>query len=143
MKKLLTFLLALAIFNSCKSDEGAVNYYNFNVKLVGTSEFPPTASAATGTFVAQYYKATRVLTYTITFKDITPNAWHIHKGAIGTTGAIIFNFGSTFSNPYTATTVSLTTDQEKDLLAGNYYVNIHSALYTNGEIRGQLIAEVE
>ena len=100
---------------------------------------PANASAATGTFVAAYNKDTKILKYTITYAGITPTAWHIHKGAATATGAVVFNFGTTFSTPYVNQTVALTTDQETDLLAGNYYVNIHSALFAAGEIRGQLV----
>jgi hypothetical protein len=33
---------------------------------------------------------------------------------------------------------TLNAEQEADLKAGLYYVNLHSATYTDGEIRGQL-----
>ena len=32
-----------------------------------------------------------------------------------------------------------TAEQESDLMAGMYYLNIHSALSPSGEIRGQLM----
>ncbi|MFN8355919.1 MAG: CHRD domain-containing protein [Spirosomataceae bacterium] len=139
--KNLSFLVVLFAFFACKEDNTTANYVDFTMTLTGKNMAPATASAARGTVVAKYYRATRVLTYTITYEGLTPNAWHIHKGAVGVTGAVVFNLGTSFTTPFTATTAALTTDQEKDLLAGNYYVDIHSALYANGEIRGQLTPE--
>ncbi len=139
MKNLVLFAFILLAALSCKNDEVASNEVNFNITLKGTNEVPANASAATGTFVAVYNKDTKILKYTITYAGITPTAWHIHKGATTATGAVVFNFGTTFSSPYVNQTVALTTDQETDLLAGNYYVNVHSALFAAGEIRGQLV----
>ena len=139
MKKLILFSFVLLAAFSCKNDEVATNEVNFNITLKGTNEVPANASAANGTFVAVYNKDTKILKYTITYSGITPTAWHIHKGASTATGGVVFNFGSSFSTPYVNQTVTLTTDQETDLLAGNYYVNIHSALFAAGEIRGQLV----
>jgi hypothetical protein len=139
MKKLILILCVLLTSFSCKNDEVATNEVNFDITLKGINEVPANASAATGTFLAVYKRDTKILKYTITYSGITPTAWHIHKGASTATGAIVFNFGSTFSTPYVNQTVALSSEQEKDLLAGNYYVNIHSALYAAGEIRGQLV----
>ena len=49
--------------------------------------------------------------------------------------------GTDFKTPATFTTVALDATQEADLLAGLYYVNIHSAKEKNGEIRGNLTAK--
>jgi hypothetical protein len=38
------------------------------------------------------------------------------------------------------TTRVLTSQEEADLLSGNWYLNLHSNTYPGGEIRGQLIA---
>ena len=79
------------------------------------------------------------MTLNVTYAGITPTAWHIHKAAVGVAGPVIFNFGTAFSTPFTYTSpISLATDQEADLLAGNNYVNIHSTKNPGGEIRGQL-----
>lgn len=139
MKKLFLFCFILLAVLSCKNDEVASKEVNFNITLKGTNEVPANASAATGTFVAVYNKDTKILKYTINYAGITPTAWHIHKGAATVTGAIVFNFGTTFTSPYVNQIVAFTSDQETDLLAGNYYVNVHSALFAAGEIRGQLV----
>lgn len=141
-KTLFTLLIATVLFAvSCKKDEAVSPEVKFNVSLKGSLENPANTSTATGSFVGTYNKSTKILSYTITFAGITPTAWHIHKGAVGVNGGVIFALGTTFQSSYSAATAAFTTEQETDLLAGNYYVNIHSASKPGGEIRGQLVAQ--
>lgn len=118
------------------------------VTLSGSQEVPPNSSEATGTFKGQYNKDTKRLSYIITFEGITPTAMHFHKGAPGMAGPIVIpiNPGSnpySGSNPFpsslSGSTSALTTEQEADLLAGNWFLNIHSADFPDGEIRAQII----
>ncbi len=142
MKKTLFTLLisALLLATSCKKDEEVVSpEVKFNVTLNGSLEVPANTSTATGSFVGTYNKTTKVISYTINYNGITPTAWHIHKGAVGVNGGVIFALGTTFNTAYSSTTAALTAEQETDLMSGNYYVNIHSASKPGGEIRGQLI----
>jgi hypothetical protein len=81
------------------------------------------------------------LTITLTHSDIIPTAWHIHKGAEGVSGPVVLDLGSTFTSPYSYTSMALTSDQESDLKAGLLYVNVHSRIAPSGEIRGQLSAK--
>ncbi|MEA5257248.1 CHRD domain-containing protein [Arcicella aquatica] len=139
-KTLFAFLISTLLFAiSCKKDEEVSPEVKFNVALNGSVEVPANTSTATGSFVGTYNKTTKVISYTISYNGVTPTAWHIHKGAVGVSGAVIFGLGTTFNTAYSSTTAALTTDQETDLMAGNYYVNIHSASKPGGEIRGQLI----
>lgn len=108
--------------------------------LSGASEVPANTSTATGKAEGTYNNDTRKLNLTITYQGITPTAWHIHKAAAGTNGGVLFDFGNTFTSPFNYST-TLTEEQETDLKAGMYYVNIHSATFKGGEIRGQLSVE--
>lgn len=131
--------LLLTILGACQKDSSDPNEVKYLINLRGLNEVPATASAATGTFEATYTKSTKIMKFKITFNGMTPTAWHIHKGASNATGAVIYNLGTTFTNGFEGQTVAFSTEQENDLLAGGYYVNVHSALYANGEIRGQLV----
>lgn len=122
--------------------------------LSGANEIPANALTATGTVDGTLDQETNILKLNITYSDTAtvdstagdssyvfmPTAWHIHKGAVDTTGAVVIDFGTTFTTPFTFTD-TLTTDQVADLKAGLYYINIHTKEYPSGAIRGQLSAK--
>lgn len=83
------------------------------------------------------------------------SAAHIHVGAPGTNGPIIFSlYQSVIDGPFAgsrsgtlqsfnletqpARGVSSMSDAINAILSGNAYVNVHTAAFPNGEIRGQL-----
>jgi hypothetical protein len=86
-----------------------------------------------------------MLTYEVAVQDITGiTAAHIHPGAPGVNGPPLFTLfdgTGTFDpdNPISGE-VTLTNAQVTDLLAGNYYVNVHTGANPGGEIRGQILA---
>lgn len=106
--------------------------------LMGTNEVPANNSTAMGNAVLKFNNSTKVFTITVTHNVSSITAGHIHKGAAGTNGAVVFPF-STLASPISYTSVALTPEQEADLMANLYYVNLHSSAFNGGEIRGQLI----
>jgi hypothetical protein len=89
------------------------------------------------------------LHYHIVFNGLTSNLLgaHIHYGAEGAPGPIWFFLSAgggtsgTFDGAWTtaSTPYGLTPDRVDALLSGLLYVNIHSANYPAGEIRGQIL----
>lgn len=153
MKKIQLFALfiALGVATSCKSEEAnpeqavtstlapPLDLFLANATLSGANEVPAVTTTAKGTASGNYNKTSKLLFLNVTYDGITPTAWHIHNGASGVAGPVVFGLGTAFSTPFTYTTpLALVTDQETNLLAGNNYVNIHSAKNPGGEIRGQL-----
>jgi hypothetical protein len=108
--------------------------------LSGANEAPANTSTASGTAAGTYNKTTKIIDLSVTYKDITPSNWHIHKAAVGVSGGVVFAFSTAeFKTPFVYKSPAALTDaQETDLLAGLYYVNIHSAKVPAGEIRGQI-----
>ena len=107
------------------------------VTLSGAEEVPPlkVPGSGSGSFrVAE----DGTLTGAITTKDVQGTMAHIHRGAKGVNGPVIVPLekkGDTYSVP---TGRKLTSAQIVDLKKGNLYVNVHSARYKGGEVRGQL-----
>src|SRR3954451_18754690 len=64
---------------------------------------------------------------------------HIHRGAPGVIGPVIFDLGDPSSGTITATWTSMSPTDISDMIAGNLYVNIHTAGRPAGEIRGQIL----
>lgn len=124
---------------------GGLNYLNIHsAKAPGgeiRGQLAAVNSKAKGTVSGSFNQTTKILTITITYSDMTPTAWHIHKGAVGVAGPVVFDLGTSFSSPATLKSTALTAEQEADLKAGLYYVNIHSKIAPSGEIRGQLSAK--
>lgn len=138
-----TLLLAIFIgIISCSKDDNPAssNIITFQVPMTGANEVPANTSAATGSATFTYDKTTYILSGTVSFSGITPTAGHIHKGAAGTNGGVIFPLGTApFTSPIVFALVTLDATQQADLLANMYYVNLHSVALPGGEIRGQLI----
>jgi hypothetical protein len=138
-------LLVMAIgIGGCKKSTTTpadTNLLTFKATLLGSSETPSVTSTASGTGTFTYNKTTYILSGTVTFAGITPTGAHIHKGAVGTAGGVIFPL-TPLTSPISFTSVALDATQQADLMANNYYVNIHSTAYPAGEIRGQLIEQV-
>ncbi|WP_018343544.1 CHRD domain-containing protein [Cytophaga aurantiaca] len=108
--------------------------------MTADNEVPGSGSTGSGTFYVTYNKTTKILAYTIVYSGLgAPTSMHIHNGAAGANGGVEFTLTTPTSSPSSGMTVALTAAQEADLLAGNYYANIHSANFANGEVRGQLV----
>jgi hypothetical protein len=125
---------------------------NVSATLSGANEVPANPSTATGTVDGTLDQESRILSLNIMYSDsaradsttadsiFTPTGWHIHKASPDSTGAVVIDLGTTFTSPF-AFKDTLTEAQVADLKAGLYYVNIFTAKYPQGEIRGQLKAE--
>ena len=113
----------------------------FKATLNGANERPnPNTSTATGSATLTYNNESNVFTIVVTYSGMTATASHIHKGEATVSGGVIFGF-SPVTSPINYTSAALTAAQETDLLAGLYYVNVHSSTFPGGEIRGQLIMQ--
>ena len=111
-------------------------YFTLRAALNGTKQVPSNASTATGIMSGTYDRANLSLTYNMTHNVSSASAAHIHLGAAGASGGVIYNFGSPTSPVSGATTWDIA--NEAALLAGNTYINIHSAMFVDGEIRSQI-----
>jgi len=144
--KILIRLLAVSTLlfgiSSCDKDEDAPPDPNvtFQATLTGAQEAPANASTATGNATLTFNTTTKVFTLTVTHTIASPTNGHIHKGVVGVSGGVVFPFAS-FTSPISYTSPVLDATQEADLNANLYYVNIHTAAFPNGEIRGQLIKQ--
>jgi hypothetical protein len=113
----------------------------FNVQMSPAQEVPPPASAATGSGQLILDPASRKFTARITVSGMTATAAHIHTGAAGVNGPIIFPFTQTAAGSgvwVAARDAMMTEAQLATLRAGGLYFNAHSAAFPNGEIRGQI-----
>lgn len=113
-------------------------HITFNITANGLQETPPNASPATGTGTAEYDEATNSLTLNFSFAGLTGAeiAAHFHTAPPGTAGPVAI--GLSTGSPKIGV-FHLTDAQEAQLLAGNFYINVHTTAFGGGEIRGQLV----
>jgi CHRD domain len=111
------------------------------VVLSGLKEVPPNPSAATGEGTLTLNAANQIV-YDITFSGLTGGfvAAHIHDGAAGANGGVLFTLTSVGPGQLMGTTVALNGSQRAKFRAGQLYVNVHSGAFGGGEIRGQTAA---
>ena len=137
--KLVLGLCAVVLAWPCLASAAS---YHWVFPLDGLQETPPVATPGSGTGDVTYDDVTKLLEWNVTFSDLIGDfsAAHFHGPAdygvpagvqVGMPGA-----GSPLIGSATITQV-----QEDDLLAGLWYVNIHSSVYPGGEIRGQVVPE--
>lgn len=109
----------------------------FSTPLSGAEEVPPTSSTAVGSAIFMLAPDKSKVTYHIEYSGLSTSETvaHIHKGAAGTSGGPIHTLPT--GNPKDST-LAISTQDATDLLAGLLYVNIHSATFSGGEIRGQI-----
>ncbi len=108
--------------------------------LKGSNEVPPNSSPASGTAEAKLNTETKVLTFTVTYKDLTGPAVgaHFHgPSEPGKNAGIVLPF-KTVQSPIEGT-ATLSDTQAADLLAGKWYANIHTAANPGGELRGNMV----
>ncbi|PYQ26359.1 MAG: hypothetical protein DMF56_24715 [Acidobacteria bacterium] len=110
----------------------------FVFHLSSDQEAPPTGSPARGGCMGRFNAGASQLSIVCTHNVDNPTVMHIHKGAPGVNGPIVFDLGSPVS-PVIATWSGMTAGEVADLLANNYYINIHTAGRPTGEIRGQVL----
>ncbi len=110
---------------------------HFAAAIDAASEVPPNGSPGLGS-ASLVLGADGTLQLQGAFSGLSgaPTAAHVHIGAVGVNGPIVFPLtiaGNTLSATYTPSTADLA-----NLRAGNWYVNVHTAANPGGEIRGQL-----
>ncbi|CAN5189336.1 CHRD domain-containing protein [soil metagenome] len=113
----------------------------FKADLKGAMEVPAADSKGTGAVDASYDTATKALTWTITYADLSgaTTAAHFHGPAdVGKNAPPVVPIpAASLASPIKGT-ATLTDAQAADLQAGKWYFNVHSAKFPDGEIRGQV-----
>ena len=99
-----------------------------------------TESVATGRAFMALNDASNELTWNLTWQDLTlpAVAAHFHGPALPNENAGVQVAISGLASPSTGAAV-LSGEQAADLLAGLWYINIHTTTYPGGEIRGRVL----
>ena len=112
----------------------------YHADLTAAQETPATDSAGTGALDASYDTSSKMLTWTVTYDGLTGDvvAAHFHgPAAAGAKAPPVVPISAPYASPIKGS-ATLTDQQASDLKGGMWYVNLHTAKYPDGEIRGQV-----
>jgi hypothetical protein len=132
---LVTFALGAAIVFS-----GPAFADKMKAALDGKAQVPPNTSAGTGTADIDYDPASKKLSWKLSYSGLTgpATAAHFHGPAeAGKNAGVAVAIPNATSSPVDGS-ATLTDAQAADLVAGKYYINVHTAANPGGEIRGQV-----
>jgi hypothetical protein len=141
MKTSITTMFAVGVLagNLVMASAAVADTVIFKTELKASNEVPPNNSKATGLAEASFDTVTKNFSATVTFSGLSGPAIgaHLHgPGEPGKNAGIVLPFNFVLSPIKLSAT--LTDTQAADLIAGKWYVNIHTQLNPGGEIRGQL-----
>ena len=111
----------------------------FQATIDGLQPVPPTNSPAIG-LACLTLNPNGTLTFDIAYTGLLSGetAAHFHGPAPAGVNAGV-QIGLPPGSPKLGTTVALSAGQQADLIAGLWYINIHSVGFPGGEIRGQVL----
>jgi hypothetical protein len=148
--------LLIGLLVLCLASFGIAAEKTFKATLSGSDEVVAVKTAARGEAAFELGKAGTELKYKLTVSDAeNVAAAHVHQGAKGKNGpplAVIDIKGKREGKFSGTLAEGVITDKEllgpmkgksvkdlvKEIEAGNAYVNVHTAKYPDGEIRGQI-----
>ena len=156
MTRLVVGMAFLMLFSACGDDDDDGGGTSFDVTLTTAAEVPvcvDAAANATGTAKITVSEDNATITVNLTFSGLSAAATnaHVHYGAVGVAGGVIFPLGA---NPVSPVNKSFTAADYPnpppegapadfatfvtDLKAGKAYINVHTAACGPGEIRAQI-----
>ena len=160
MKKIFFSLIAAFALFSCNkemplqpdiaenpaTEAGAANHEvggrKLTTHLLGANEVPmPGDPDGMGMAHVTVNLGQMSISYELSVSDIDPaTAAHIHLGAAGVAGPVVVALNAPTSGSSSGTIMNVDREILKAIIQnpGNYYVNVHNAMYPGGALRGQL-----
>ena len=116
---------------------------NVRADLSAAAEVPPKPSDGHGQLTGMYDTSSKELQWNVVYSNLTGPATmaHFHGPApAGQNASVVVPIATADLPSPIKGHATLTDLQEKDLLAGEWYFNVHTAKNPGGEIRGQVQA---
>src|SRR4029077_3646278 len=112
---------------------------NLKAEMKASSEVPPNDSKGAGSLTATYDDASKTLSWKGNVSGLSgpATAAHFHTGEPGKNGGVVVPIAGADKGSFEGS-ATLTDAQADELLAGKWYVNVHTAVNKGGEVRGQV-----
>jgi len=158
--RLIALLITLsAFFISCEKDDTVSSPADFNstgLPMTGAQEVPAVTTTASGTIDITYSRSTKLLSYTITWQNLSGPvaALYIHgpsqpgyqgsilqkviasSGGVATPNPAKYGASASYTGFIYVDDIKI---KESDVIYNKLYANIYTAANQGGEIRGRLI----
>lgn len=123
-------------------------FLQFSARLNGSQEVPAVSTNALGvaSFILSENRDSLCVNFSATGLSGMIDGMHIHDGLPGINGGVVLDLSSMVTgNQATGviTGTQLTTTIIEKMLNGQLYLNVHTAMNPNGEIRGQIKLETD
>ena len=115
---------------------------SYKAVLAGSHEIPPNQSKGAGTVTLSYDTAAKTLSWKGNHSGLSGpvTAAHFHgPAALGKNAGIALAIANGALPAEFEGSTPLTEAQAADLMAGRWYLNLHTAAFPAGEIRGQVV----
>jgi hypothetical protein len=139
-------LVAIGVFGvsggagATVASEASVGGRPLHATLSPENQVPPTASNGSGTSLVTLNQGQGEVCWDISVSDLTSPVIlaHIHQGAAGTNGPVVVDFMEPVNglNGCVPADAALIKEIRQD--PAGFYVNVHTTMFPNGEVRGQL-----
>lgn len=140
IRLLAALALSTVIVPAAALAAGSAMHPELGAKLLGKGEVPKGSPLGHGIVNLSLKAPSGKVCWTFEIAGIgTPTAAHIHKGSPGKAGPVVVPLGSAFKAKGCAAAPKATLEAI-EANPNAYYVNVHTAKYPGGAIRGQLVA---
>jgi hypothetical protein len=138
--------VTLAVFASLAFWPRAAEAVTYNITVtmteaasISTCNPNPPPSGGGGTAMVTYDDATNLLSWSITFQNLSGPAIaaHFHGPAVPASDAGIKVTIDDLTSPSVGS-ITISEADEAELLGGDWYINYHTSMCPGGEIRGQV-----
>jgi CHRD domain-containing protein len=144
LRKIAIAFVTVLLIAFAASSPARAEQVRLSANLDGVSEIPSVKSPGTATATVLFDKGTGMVSWDVYWSGLSgdPTAAHFHGPASkhNKAGVQVDLGGNGFASPFRGT-AHLTDEQAGQLLAGQWYVNIHTAAHPDGEIRGQVLKQ--
>ena len=151
------FMATALLITSCVKDQDESKFYVVNAPLSASQTIPASNATSGGAIDATYDRRSKTFSYKVTWVNLMDTATTLHVHGLADSGALAiapypngiiqtFTRTSTPALPPTKATGSFSASlyidgvllKEEDLLAGKYYIDLHTKAKPAGELRGQI-----
>lgn len=147
-------LAAVAGLAGCGSDdddpipdspEPEPELQSYNVPLEGRQEVPMVETEQSAMATVTINETDMMVMGEVDLTEVAEvSGAHIHAGEVGTNGPVAFGFSDEDEDGvWEIEGEDITQEEHEALLAGNWYVNVHTDSYPDGELRGQIVTDTQ